>query len=119
MYRVMAGLDVDEAEPGYKHILIQPRPGGGITKASAAHETPYGKAASAWTRAAGRFELAVEVPPNAWATVRLPKARLGDVSEGGKPLADGDGIRGRRQDGEDALVDVGSGRYQFSYSETR
>jgi alpha-L-rhamnosidase len=116
MYRVMAGLDVDEAEPGYKHILIQPRPGGGLASVSAAHDTPYGKASSAWTRAAGRFELTVEVPPNAWATLRLPKARLADVLEGGKPVGD-DGIRARRQDGGDAVIDVGSGRYQFSYPE--
>ena len=27
MYRVMAGIEIDEATPGYKHILIQPRPG--------------------------------------------------------------------------------------------
>lgn len=119
MYRVMAGIDVDEAEPGFQHILIQPRPGGGIAKASATQQTPYGKAASAWMRAGGRFELTVEVPPNAWATVRLPRARLADVSEGGKPLADSEGIRSRRQGGEDALVEVGSGRYQFSYPDAR
>jgi alpha-L-rhamnosidase len=57
MYRVMAGIDVDEAAPGYKHILIQPRPGGGFTSVKASHETPYGKVASAWTIADGRFEL--------------------------------------------------------------
>ena len=28
MYRVMAGLDIDESMPGYKHIIIAPRPGG-------------------------------------------------------------------------------------------
>ena len=27
MYRVMAGIEIDEAAPGYKHVLIQPRPG--------------------------------------------------------------------------------------------
>jgi alpha-L-rhamnosidase len=119
MYRVMAGLDLDEAAPGYAHILIQPRPGGGITSVSASHETPYGKVASAWTRADGRFELQVEVPPNTKATVRLPKAQLASVTEGGSPLGDGNGLGGRRQDGEDAVVEVGSGRYRFSYLEAR
>ena len=119
MYRVMAGIDVDEAAPGYEHILIQPRPGGGLTSVKASHETPYGKVASAWTRADGRFELLVEVPPNTRATVRLPKAQLASVTEGGSPLGDGNGISGRRQDGDDAVVDVGSGRYRFSYSEAR
>ena len=117
MYRVMAGIDVDEGAPGYEHILIQPRPGGGLTSVRASHETPYGKVASAWTRADGRFELLVEVPPNTKATVRLPKAQLGTVTEGGSPL--GDGFGGRRQDGADTIVEVGSGRYRFSYMEAR
>ena len=119
MYRVMAGIDVDEAAPGYAHILIQPRPGGGITSAKASHETPYGTVASAWTRSDGHFELAVEVPPNARATVRLPKAQLASVTEDGKPLAEGNGLVGRRQDGDDAVLEVGSGRYRFSHREAR
>ncbi len=116
MYRVMAGIDVDEAAPGYKHVLIQPRPGGGFTSVKASHETPYGKVASAWTIAGGRFELAIEVPPNTKATVRLPKAQLASVTEGGKALADGNGVIGRRQDDDVAVVDVGSGQYRFAYA---
>src|SRR5262249_18395440 len=49
MYRVMAGLEIDESSPGYKHILIQPHPGGGFTDVKATHMTPYGMAASHWT----------------------------------------------------------------------
>ena len=51
--------------------------------------------------------------------MRLPKAQLGSVTEGGSPLGDGNGISGRRQDGDDAVVEVGSGRYRFSYLEAR
>lgn len=116
MYRVMAGLDIDEAAPGYKHILVQPQPGGGFTSVKASHDTPYGKVASAWTLQDGRFELAVEVPPNTRATVRLPKARLASVSESGKILTDGNGITGHRQDGDVAVIEVGSGQYRFAYA---
>ena len=116
MYRVMAGIDIDEAAPGYKHVLVQPQPGGGFTSVSASHETPYGKVGSAWTLQNGRFELAVEVPPNTRATVRLPKARLASVSESGKTLADGNGITGHRQDGDASVIEVGSGQYRFAYA---
>ena len=92
MYRVMAGIELDESAPGYKHVLIQPRPGGGFTSVKAGHETPYGSVRSAWTMKDGRFELAVEIPPNTRATIRLPGARLASVSESGKPLAEGNGI---------------------------
>jgi alpha-L-rhamnosidase len=115
MYRVMAGIDLDEAAPGYKHILVQPRPGGGFTSVKASHRTPYGKVVSAWALKDGRFELSVEVPANTRATVRLPKAQLASVTEGGQELADGNGVTGRRQDGDTVVVEVGSGQYRFAY----
>ena len=71
--------------------------------------------ASAWTRKDGAFDLRVEVPANTRATVRLPKAQLADVTEGGQPLAGGDGISGPRQDGDTVVVEVGSGAYRFAY----
>jgi alpha-L-rhamnosidase len=116
MYRVMAGIDTDESAPGYKRIVIAPRPGGGFTSVKASHETPYGKVASAWTLADGRFELSVEVPPNTRATVRLPKARLDGVTEAGKALTEGNGVTGRRQDGDVVVVEVGSGQYRFAHA---
>ncbi|PYP99332.1 MAG: alpha-L-rhamnosidase, partial [Acidobacteria bacterium] len=119
MYRVMAGLQIDETVPGYKHILVQPQPGGGFTSVKASHDTPYGPAGSAWTLKDGRFELAVEVPPNAHATVRLPKAQLASVTEGGQAVAKGNGITDTRQDGDAVVVEVGSGQYRFAYGAAR
>jgi alpha-L-rhamnosidase len=115
MYRVMAGIEIDEAAPGYKHVLIQPRPGGGYTSVSASHMTPYGQVASAWTLRDGRFELSVAVPPNASATVRLPNAQVAELQESGKPIARADGVTGHRQEGSVAVVEIGSGQYRFAY----
>ncbi|RPJ81648.1 MAG: alpha-L-rhamnosidase, partial [Acidobacteria bacterium] len=89
MYRVMAGIELDPAAPGYKHILVQPQPGGGFTSAKASHETMYGKVSSAWSLKDGNFELAVQIPANTRATVRLPKAKSGQVTESGKPISQG------------------------------
>ncbi len=46
MHRVIAGLA--PLSPGYKDILFRPRPGGGITTATARHESPYGLVAISW-----------------------------------------------------------------------
>jgi alpha-L-rhamnosidase len=119
MYRVMAGLDIDPAAPGYKHILIQPQPGGGFTSVKAAHMTMYGSVSAAWTISDGRFELAVEVPHNTRATVRLPGAQLADVREAGQALSIGNGIAAARQDGTAVVVDVGSGQYRFTCTMAR
>ena len=115
MYRVMAGIEVDPAVPGYKHILIQPQPGGGFTSVKASHQSMYGRISSAWTLRDGLFELAVEVPANTRATVRLPRAELSRVTESGRALSEGNGIAGSRQDGDSVVVELGSGQYRFAY----
>ena len=43
MYEVVGGIDIDPADPGYKHILIQPQPGGGITSVRVSHNSMYGR----------------------------------------------------------------------------
>jgi alpha-L-rhamnosidase len=115
MYRVVAGLEIDPDEPGYKHVIAQPRPGGGLTSAEARLQTPYGEAVSGWVRAGGELTVSVTVPPNARGTARLPSATLAGVTEGGRPLASAPGLRRATQDGDDVVVDVGSGRYSFAY----
>ena len=82
MYRVVAGIEIDEAQPGYKHILIQPRPGGGLTYAKASVESMYGKVAAGWEIIDGKLIVRVAVPSNTTATVRLPGGRMEEVGSG-------------------------------------
>jgi alpha-L-rhamnosidase len=113
LYRVVAGLELDPAEPGYKHILFQPQPGGGLTHARAEFDSPYGRVASAWELTGAGFRLTVTVPPNSYATVRLPASSPADVTESGQPLTTGSGIR-RVRAGEGLVeIAVDSGQYQF------
>ncbi len=116
MYRVMAGLDIDAASPGYKHTIVAPEPGGGFTSVKASHQSPYGTVGSAWTLNGETFALTVDVAPNTHATIRLPRATLAAVTSGGVPLAQGNGVTAVSQDGGSVVVDVGSGRYQFGYA---
>jgi alpha-L-rhamnosidase len=113
MYRVVAGLEIDEKAPGYKHILIEPHPGGGLTFAKTSVESMYGHAESGWKIAEGQITVKVTVPSNTTATMKLPKALLDDVSEGGKPLAGRNDFTGSRQAGESVVVELGSGSYEF------
>ena len=115
MYRVMAGIEVDPAAPGYKKVRIQPQPGGRFTSARARHWTMYGAVGSEWTLRDGTFTLSIEVPANTTATVRLPKAQLAAVTESGRPLAGAGGVANPRQEADAAVVEVGSGSYRFAY----
>jgi len=69
LHRVVAGLA--PAAPGYREILFRPRPGGGLTAASAVHESPYGRVSIAWAIRGGHLAGSVEVPTGASAVLDL------------------------------------------------
>lgn len=70
MHRTVAGLT--PTAPGYSEVLLAPRPGGGLTHASASHLSPHGLITSSWRRDGTTFVLVVDVPPGVRATVQLP-----------------------------------------------
>ncbi len=113
MYRVVAGIDTAADAPGYKHILIRPQPGGGLTHVRASLRTLYGEIVSAWQLTDADFRLQVTVPPNTRATVRIPASDLAQVTEGGQPLAAAAGIRSAQVTEGAVVVEVGAGRYEF------
>ncbi|MFN8487485.1 MAG: glycoside hydrolase family 78 protein [Caldilineaceae bacterium] len=113
LYRVVAGIEIDPAEPGYKHIFFQPQPGGGLTSVRATLDSPYGPVAAAWELTANDFRLNVTVPPNTHATVRLPAQALADVTEGGQPLVIGNGILKTASGDGVVTIEIGSGDYRF------
>jgi len=115
MYRVIAGIEIDPSQPGYKHVLIQPHPGGGLTSTKASVHSMYGRVASSWEVKGGTMTMSVEIPANTTASVRLPGARLEDVSEGSKMAGSGGSISGAKQVGDAVVLDVGSGNYEFVY----
>jgi alpha-L-rhamnosidase len=90
LHRTVAGLA--PAEPGYRRMVMAPRPGGGLTHARARHRTPYGLAECGWRIDRNEIQVDVVVPPNAGAEISLP----GREEEGG--------------------IEVGAGRHTWRYS---
>ncbi|WP_433060231.1 family 78 glycoside hydrolase catalytic domain [Dactylosporangium sp. CS-033363] len=80
LHRTVAGLA--PAAPGYRRVLVRPRPGGGLERAEAVHDSPYGRISVGWRRAGGRLHVTVTLPPGVTARVELP---------GGKPAEAGPG----------------------------
>ena len=101
LYRVAAGIDTSEDGPGYRHILLAPHIGGGLTELDAALESNYGTIRSHWRVDGGVVTLEVEVPCNASATISLP---------GADEILDGDGLAF-----EGFAARTGSGRYSIRY----
>jgi len=86
MYRTIAGINIDEEQPGYKKITIQPHLTDSLRFATASIETYYGKLSSEWKKENGTTVLNVEVPANTTATIFIPANSAEGVSESGKNI---------------------------------
>jgi alpha-L-rhamnosidase len=80
LHRYVAGIQ--PLAPAYRRFRIAPRPGGGLTSAEAAHESPYGRIESAWQITDGEFRLRVAVPPGTEAEVVLPDGTTSVAASG-------------------------------------
>ncbi|MCV2394403.1 glycoside hydrolase family 78 protein [Actinotalea sp. M2MS4P-6] len=70
VHRTVGGLA--PAAPGYRELLVAPRPAEGITRARVRHLTPYGEAAVAWELRDGELVVSFTVPVGTTAVVDLP-----------------------------------------------
>ncbi len=108
LYQVVAGIGIDETTPGYKHIIIRPRPGGGLTRAGATHESMYGTIVSDWEIKDGILLMEVEIPVNTSASIHIP-ADPKNIELGESPLPGSD-MEFTTVDGE-TILEAGSGHY--------
>jgi alpha-L-rhamnosidase len=125
MYRVIAGINPDEQSPGYKHFIIRPRPGGGLSWAKGGYDSIHGRIVSRWgwdqapasapggTSAGGQFTLEIEIPANTSATVYLPASDPGEVFEGDRPAEQAEAVELVGKDDGAVAYRVGSGSYRF------
>jgi alpha-L-rhamnosidase len=70
LHRYVAGLR--PTAPGYRTFEVRPRPGGGISFATARHISPFGPIEVSWRLDGGPAELELLVPPGTTASVVLP-----------------------------------------------
>ncbi len=114
LFGSVAGIDTDEAAPGYRRIKLQPLPGGSLQFAVATHESSYGLIRSAWSRSAdGDIVYEATIPANAAADVLLTGVKRGGVTESGRELEHSEGIADVAETPEGLRFRAGSGEYVF------
>jgi len=114
MYRVILGINPDESRPGYRHIILRPMPGGGLTYARGEYNSIAGRIASAWKIEGNTTRFDLTVPANTAATVYIPARDAAAVSEGGRPATQAAGVKFVRMEAGAAVFEVGSGEYRFA-----
>ena len=80
LYRRVAGIEPTSG--GYRTFRIAPVPGGGITSARGAVETPFGQIVSDWSIDGGVFSIRGEVPVSARCTLILPSGETHRLASG-------------------------------------
>ena len=113
MMAYLGGIQSDPARPGFEHILMAPYVVDGLSYAHASHESQYGLIKSDWKIEGEHFIWSVVVPPNTEATLSFPTEQAASVIEGGKPVAEADGVKALGVEGGKARYRVGSGSYTF------
>lgn len=73
LYRDLCGVNTDEDEPGFAHVILRPRPCGDVTWATYSTETPHGPLSVRWDlKADGKFTYKVKIPAGTHATLYMP-----------------------------------------------
>ena len=99
VYRNLAGIAPDEEQPGYRHVVLAPRPVEAIDRAGATIDTALGVISAAWsTDAHGTFTARYDLPFGTTATF-LPPAEEGTTFT----------VDGRRATGS---ITMGAGQHE-------
>lgn len=123
-YKILAGINVDEAGPGYEKIIIKPHIPTRLNYVAASVKTVRGTVVSSWKKENGSILLDVIIPANSSAKVYVPKVetksdnvvitengtviwscRLKSKEQAGKIIDLGDYV----------MIEVGSGSFSFKY----
>jgi alpha-L-rhamnosidase len=71
-YKGLAGINIDEKNPGYRNIIIRPSVNNDVQWVKASRKSPYGTIESAWKKQGNEILMDFKIPVNATATVFVP-----------------------------------------------
>ncbi|MET7368107.1 alpha-L-rhamnosidase [Streptomyces sp. NPDC005566] len=106
MYANIAGIA--PGSPGFRKVIVRPRPGGGVTQAEGRFDSLYGPVTTRWKTDADGFALRVVLPANTTAEVWIPGGDERSAGQGSATFL--------RLDDGCAVFSAGSGTHRFSAS---
>ena len=106
LYRVVLGIEVDERDPGYHHIIISPMTGDAFTWAEGEFDSRYGRVAVAWKKIGEKvYALTVTIPHNTYGDIYL--------EEGAQVLEEGGLVF--TEETTSCKATCGSGQWMITY----
>jgi alpha-L-rhamnosidase len=114
IWRVVAGINPDAANPAYKNTIIMPQIGGGVTNASGSFESIRGLVGCAWITNNTTNTYTVVVPANTTASFFVPATNLPHITESGVPATNAPGVLVLPITNNFTVFQLGSGVYNFT-----
>jgi len=111
LFARVAGIDADDAGPGFRRIRMRPLPTSKLGWCRASYRSHLGLIRSEWQCDGDAVDWQVTVPPNCTATVELPPG-LDNLRLDGIALESA-GILPRRDASGGLTFEIGSGDYAF------
>ena len=111
LYTDVLGIKCDVEAPGFQHILLEPRAGGGLTFAEGSYTGAYGKIGVKWEQTEKGYQYFFEIPANTSATLSLP---AGTYMESGREMEGTEGITVLENDGETIRYELLAGTYEIT-----
>lgn len=112
-YEYLGGIAPDDANPGFKHLVMRPHPVKGLDWVKSSLRSPYGLVKSEWKQDGDKFDWQFTIPPNTTATIEVPAKDAATVTESGKPAKEAAGVTFTRSENGAATFEVTSGTYHF------
>ena len=112
-YRSLAGINADEKEPGFRHIIVRPVFSQQLDSVYYAYDTPYGKVVSDISCNGSSKKIRLTIPVGSYATLYLPVSSKKTVLESGKPLGRTKGVQVIKR-GEQTVLKLLQGTYDFA-----
>jgi len=114
-YENLAGIRSDKTEVGFKKMIMKPTLPDGLSFVNASYKSTYGLIKSNWKQNGDKFEWNISIPANSSAIIYIPARTLADVMESGKAVsAKAEGIYEMKWENGKAILQIGSGDYQFA-----
>lgn len=102
-YQAVGGIQVDEKQPGYQHVFIEPQIPQGVTWANTTKESPYGTIIVNWELKDSRLKMHVVLPIGVKASVAIPGKACGGI------------VNGKEVKSNKPSLELGTGSYDLEF----
>lgn len=115
-FRGLGGVNPDQEASGFDLFTLRPQPVEEVDWVRCSYRSRRGLIRCDWRKEGGGLALDIEVPANTSCTLFLPATPEATVTEGGRGVAQADGVTSLFEAPGARVLRLGSGRYRFRVS---